>query len=117
MFKEKTNNLGQVWHVLGKMVKPFNTKSELLTTLEEKCFENIAGKGENAGNQHFLLFPQCIQPFPNQVSIFQLHLFCRLQILSISKQSKILSSTEELNLDGFTILSDGKKLLFQDNHL
>ena len=23
--------------------------------------ENIAGKGENAGNQHFLLFPQCFQ--------------------------------------------------------
>ena len=26
---------------------------------EEEGFENIAGKGENAGNQHFLLFPQC----------------------------------------------------------
>ena len=25
---------------------------------EEKAFENIVGKGENAGNQHFLLFPQ-----------------------------------------------------------
>ena len=24
-------------------------------------FENIAGKGENAANQHFLLFPQCFQ--------------------------------------------------------
>ena len=24
-------------------------------------FENIAGKGENAGYQHFLLFPQCFQ--------------------------------------------------------
>ena len=23
--------------------------------------ENIAGKGENAGSQHFLLFPQCFQ--------------------------------------------------------
>ena len=23
--------------------------------------ENIIGKGENAGNQHFLLFPQCFQ--------------------------------------------------------
>ena len=22
---------------------------------------NIVGKGENAGNQHFLLFPQCFQ--------------------------------------------------------
>ena len=25
--------------------------------------ENIAGKGENAGHQHFLLFPQCFQKF------------------------------------------------------
>ena len=24
-----------------------------------KSEENIAGKGENAGYQHFLLFPQC----------------------------------------------------------
>ena len=23
--------------------------------------ENIVGKGENAGHQHFLLFPQCFQ--------------------------------------------------------
>ena len=23
----------------------------------DKAFENIVGKGENAGNQHFLLFP------------------------------------------------------------
>ena len=28
--------------------------------------ENIVGKGENAGNQHFLLFPQCFQnPSPS----------------------------------------------------
>ena len=25
--------------------------------LEKKTFENIVGKGENAGNQHFLFFP------------------------------------------------------------
>ena len=24
--------------------------------------ENIVGKGENAGNQHFLLVPQCFLP-------------------------------------------------------
>ena len=30
-----------------------------LATLKEKAFENIVGKGENVGNQHFLLFPQC----------------------------------------------------------
>ena len=27
--------------------------------LRNNSFENIVGSGENAGNQHFLLFPQC----------------------------------------------------------
>ena len=26
------------------------------------AFDNIVGKEENAGNQHFLLFPQCSLP-------------------------------------------------------
>ena len=30
--------------------------------------ENIVGKGENAGYQHFLLFPQCFQKTPFQGS-------------------------------------------------
>ena len=30
---------------------------------ELKLFENIVGKGENAGNQHFLFFPQCFLPY------------------------------------------------------
>ena len=32
-------------------------KFQPLTTLWKKFFENIVGKGENASNQHFLLFP------------------------------------------------------------
>ena len=47
------------------------------------------GIGENAGNQHFLLFPQCFLPFPNQISIFQSHLFCHLQIPSIWTSLKL----------------------------
>ena len=33
--------------------------------------ENIVGKGENAGNQHFLLFPQCFQKasFPGSLKV------------------------------------------------
>ena len=50
-------------------------------TLGMKTSENIAGKGENAGNQHFLLFPQCFLPFPKQISIFWSHLFYHLQML------------------------------------
>ena len=34
----------------------FNTQSQLLMTLKKKTFANIVGKGENAANQHFLLF-------------------------------------------------------------
>ena len=30
--------------------------------LGKKPFKNIVGKGENAGDQHFLLFPQCFLP-------------------------------------------------------
>ena len=33
--------------------------------------------------QHFLLFLQCYLSFPTQISIFQLPLFCCLQMLSI----------------------------------
>ena len=31
--------------------------------------ENIVGKGENAGYQHFLLFPQCFQKVSFSVSL------------------------------------------------
>ena len=49
------------------------TQSWLLAS--QKPFENIVGKGENAGNQHFLLFPQSFLPFPKQISFLQLHVF------------------------------------------
>ena len=39
--------------------KQFNVTKMLISPLN--IIENIVGKGENAGNQHFLLFPQCFQ--------------------------------------------------------
>ena len=51
--------------------------------MSKKAFENIVGKGEHAGNQHVLLFPQSFLPFSNQISIFESHLFCRLRLLLI----------------------------------
>ena len=36
---------------------PFTTQSRLWTTLKMKTLENTVEKGENAGKQHFLLFP------------------------------------------------------------
>ena len=59
-------------------------------TLKNRPFENIVGKGENAGNQNFLLFQQYYLPFPKHISIFQLNLFCHLQMLSIWTSPKIL---------------------------
>ena len=49
-----------------KKLKPFTTQFRLLTALSRKPFENIVEKGENAGNQHFLLFPQCFLPVHSQ---------------------------------------------------
>ena len=60
-----------------------------LTSLKKKPFENIVGKGENAGNHHFLLFPQCFLPTPKRISVFKLHLFCHLQMLSIWTRLKV----------------------------
>ena len=53
------------WHMF---INTFTTQSQLLTTLKNKPFRNIVGKGENAGYQHFLLFQQCFLPFPKQNS-------------------------------------------------
>ena len=38
----------------------------LLMTLKKKPFENMVGKGENAHNQHYLLFPRCFLLIPHQ---------------------------------------------------
>ena len=44
------------------------TVYRLLTTLNKRPLENTVRKGENAGNQHFLLFPQCFLPDRRQKS-------------------------------------------------
>ena len=45
----------------------------------KNLFKNIMGKGETAGNQHFLLFPHCFKATKNKNnvtrSIFLSHLF------------------------------------------
>ena len=47
-------------------------------TIKEKAFEYNLGKGENAGNQHFLLFSQCFLLIQRQKSSFGPYLFCHL---------------------------------------
>ena len=39
-------------------------------------------------SKNFLLFPQCFQPFPMLFSVFESHLFCCLQMLSIWTSQK-----------------------------
>ena len=50
--------------------KQSNTLYQIIPTFydpEDEGFENIQGKEENAGTQHFLLFPQCFLFFNNKV--------------------------------------------------
>ena len=61
----------------------FSSQYRLLTALEGNFFENFAGKGENADNQHFLLFPQSFLIYLRQESLFQQQLICRLQMFLI----------------------------------
>ena len=53
------------------------------------------GKGENAGNQHFLLFPQCFLPYQGYKSSFS--------------TKSILSSANAFNFNWSNILSFGKE--------
>ena len=46
---------------MASFVNPIKDKSRLLATLKKKSFENSVGK-ENAGDNHFLLFPPCFLP-------------------------------------------------------
>ena len=60
--------------------EPFAKQAQVSMTLRGKAFKTFVGKGKNAGNQHFLLFQECFQPYQRQKSAFYLTLFCRLQM-------------------------------------
>ena len=71
-------------------------------TLKKKALENTVGKGENAGNQHFLLFPQCFL------------LLSKREIIILAMFH--LSSANAFTLVTSTILSFGRvKALYQDH--
>ena len=48
-----------------------------ITTLKKQAFENIVEKGENAGNQHFLLFPQSFLPVPKRILSYIFFVVCK----------------------------------------
>ena len=65
--------------------------------LKLRAFENIVGKGENADNQKFLLFPQCFLPSKTSFPYFILFCFvvCKINAFNLDP-SKILSFGKEL---------------------
>ena len=56
---------------------------------EKEGLENTVGKRENAGYQHFLLFPQLFLPLHRQISIFQSCLLLR-QPAQIKDQASLI---------------------------
>ena len=54
--------------VASEPVQPTNQKSRFLKTLRRETLGNIFGKGENAGNHHFLLSHNVFYPFQNKFS-------------------------------------------------
>ena len=48
------------------------------------------GKGENAGNQHFLLFSQCFLTYQREKSSLEQHVICHLKMLSIWKSPEFI---------------------------
>ena len=63
----------------------FTNNTDFFMTLIHLTSKNIKGKGENAGNQHFLRFPQCFFSILSQTEI-------------ITQATFILSSANALNL-------------------
>ena len=55
-----------------KELNPYNTIPTFNEPEKETFFENIVGKGENAGYQHFLLFLQCFLPISKRTSVLKL---------------------------------------------
>ena len=49
--------------------------------LRKKAYENIVRSGENACEQHFLLFPQYLLIYKRQISTLDQKSNCRLQTL------------------------------------
>ena len=64
----------------------------------ESAAENTVGNEENAGNQHFLLFPQCFLPYQVEKSSSLTEFFS--------------SSANAFSLDPIKILSFDKDLIY-----
>ena len=63
-------------------------------TLRKRPLQNMVGKGENAGNQHFLFFTPCFLPIPKHFNF----------LIAFN-----LLSANAFNLEHFKILLFGKE--------
>ena len=67
---------------LENPLTPYHTIQNFNDLKTRSSLENIMGKGEHAGNQHFLLLAQCFLSSPKQIQNIKSHLLYRLQKLS-----------------------------------
>ena len=65
----------------------------VFTSLKSTAFENIVGKGENAGYQHFLLFPQYFQRVFPLLSVHS-GLYCKGLILMFCKKESFCNESQ-----------------------
>ena len=69
-------------------------------TLKKKPSENFVEKGENAGNQHVPLFPQCFLSFPQKNFTFTVKSgLSSERMLSVWNSLKFLFFGKELTLN------------------
>ena len=75
-------------------------------------FGKLVDNGENAGNQHFLLCPQCFPPILRSISKFQL-LYSNMHLFFNFKKSKILLFGKALEMKSpWRGLCEEKKMCF-----
>ena len=77
----------------------------------------MVGKGENAGKQHFLLFPHCFLHFQKQIFNYLIAFILSSANAFDLDQPKILSFDKELN-PGFTKINfDIPRLVLAQRHM
>ena len=77
--------------IIEIVLKPKLTLNNTFNDPENKNLMKTLEKGENAGNQHFLLFQQCFQTVPKKIC-FQVTFLLSLAIAFNLDQSKYLLS-------------------------
>ena len=68
------------------------------------------GKGENAGDQHFLLFPQCFFSYPKKNSVFKYIYYIICNAFFLDQSKKLFS--KELKKSNFKAFSDDELTLY-----